>query len=240
LEATPNFAGSGQHEWTSHFQGTAAAVATNRFGWTDEFEGTAGFGDSASLLEPGYDYSVTDYSTLTVSQSISVLYSWGESRGLCPVTHDASQDSGSSALVSMTECVVETSIRIAVYVPIQIMMVYRSATIVQVNLVTITAKPEETSNALLIGLATAGGLIVAILLGAGVFLYRTIMYPDERPLPEDNRGWKRNVMQIDVPPPGQEEEEEELGVVLYAKTGAYETLAAYANADTIEADEIFV
>jgi hypothetical protein len=234
--ATPNFNQSCALTATINFAGrTAVFVESSRFP-----TGTA-IANTSPLS--GYEASLTYYSLLSASQSLTFFYSYAPTQVVVEFTTEVTDEDGEVSITLMQSItIIISNCQYPHYVQIPIMIWEQTVVFVELTIRTYTPIITERSSALVIGLATAFGLIVAILLGAGLFLYRTAKHPEEAHYmgPHEKRRWQIN-------PLNQPEDEADVQVedpfktrdFSNVKTGHYDTMADYADL-TIEADEIFI
>jgi hypothetical protein len=186
-------------------------------------------------------WSVTVSASLTQSESATVSISCVHVPVASQVEEEIVLEDGSLTVTGSPTLTVEARCtQVISYAPIQIPVVHPSPTRVRLGIHQDEVVPQEKSNALIIGVATGAGLLVAIFAGVFVFLMRS----RRRPSGDDSS----DIMEKDPKyddmsrhKPGEEQLEEELdpGFVEERKSN-YETMTPYANEPAIEKDEVFI
>jgi hypothetical protein len=236
LTSTPEAASSGGFAESAAFEPSSAD------------ENTAVFAETATptpamTVESDHSLSESFVDSLTVTESESAVVVWTSE--FSPValgftTTVVLANGEDSVTLTQSLTVVLTYVQRISYSQVVITVVTRSPVWIQIAIHTITPIITERPNALIIGLATAGGLIVAILAGVGLYLYRVIVNPEEAEYlgPRRRRKWLL-ARRDDEPEVEDVEDPFKTQDFSNVQTGNYETMADYADL-TIEADEIFI
>jgi hypothetical protein len=192
--------------------------------------------ESPPELSAGFDLTMVDASTISWTASASVFLSSGES--VLYYLVGSLLDLGGSAsshTVSFTRTLTVGVFEYVAYVPVNVVVMYRTASRIAINFKQETPVPEQVSNAVVIGVSSACGLIVAILAGACLFIWRKgTRSEDAPPLADDAVGTKDGLADRAIGPEIEE-------VLIDEQDDAPpETLTGYATEGVVQPDQLFL